>query len=55
MTALTEEERAIRLGVPLPDGVDVEQLALEGRAAHAVDSGAARAVGAPASFVRRRR
>src|SRR3954466_9911160 len=50
MTALTERERVIRLGVPLPEGADVEQLLLEGRAAHAVDSGAARAAGAPASF-----
>ena len=49
MTALTEEERVIRLGVPLPDE-NVEQLALQGRAAHAVDSGAARAAGVPASF-----
>ena len=49
MTALSEEERLVRLGVPLPEE-DVQQLALQGRAAHAVDSAVARAAGAPASF-----
>jgi len=49
MTALSEEERLVRLGVPLPEE-DFQQLALQGRAAHAVDSAVARAAGAPASF-----
>jgi C1A family cysteine protease len=50
MTALSEADRVLRLGVPLPEGVDLEQLAQQGRAAHAVDGNAARAVGAPLSF-----
>jgi papain like protease len=51
MTALTEEERRIRLGVPPSPGVDIARLE-EGREAAASAASAARAeaVGAPASF-----
>jgi C1A family cysteine protease len=50
MTALKPRERLQRLGVPLPEGADLEQLALQGLAAHAVDSAQAAAAGTPISF-----
>lgn len=51
MTALTEEERVTRLGVPLPDGLDEQQLALQSESAAAAAMAArAENVGAPTSF-----
>jgi C1A family cysteine protease len=51
MTALTEEERVLRLGVPPTPGLDIEHLE-DGReaAATAAASATAASVGAPASF-----
>src|SRR3954452_4869652 len=50
ITQLTEEERVLRLGVPIPPGVDLKELGEQGAAAHLASAGAARAVGAPAAF-----
>jgi C1A family cysteine protease len=51
MTALTEEERVVRLGVPLPENLDEEQVSLQAEAAEA-SAKAARAenAGAPVAF-----
>jgi C1A family cysteine protease len=51
MTVLTEEERAVRLGVPLPPGVDPETIdSRSDQARVAVSEATAESVGAPASF-----
>ncbi|MCW2682287.1 MAG: peptidase [Blastococcus sp.] len=51
MTALTEEERRIRLGVPITPGLTPEDLEQNrGNAAAAASGARAEAVGAPASF-----
>lgn len=51
MTALTEEERVLRLGVPPTPGLPIDQLESEvGAAAAAASEQTAGAVGAPASF-----
>jgi len=50
VTQLTEDERVIRLGVPIPPGVDMEELSERGAAAHMAARGGAQAVGAPAAF-----
>jgi len=51
MTALSESDRVIRLGVPVPDDVDPEQKAREGLTAHAMATTAAMGGAAvPTSF-----
>lgn len=51
MTALTEDERELRLGVPLPEGVDPEHLEDDKEANRAAAIGArAQDAGAPTSF-----
>lgn len=51
MTALTEEERVIRLGVPLPEDLDEEQLKIQSQAAAAAARNAiGDGIGAPAAF-----
>ncbi len=51
ITALTEDERELRLGVPLPEGVDPDKLEDGREASRAAAIGAtADAVGAPVSF-----
>lgn len=51
MTALTEETRRIRLGVPLPEDLDEEQLRIQSDAAVASHRAATGdSIGAPASF-----
>lgn len=52
MTALTEDQREIRLGVPMTPGMDAAQIAEQEKHAPAVDdqADAAEGVGAPTSF-----
>jgi len=51
MTALTEDSRVTRLGVPLPEDLDEEQLRLQSEsAAAAARAASGDSIGAPASF-----